>query len=470
MTSPIRKLPKAAAIYATGDFLIRAANFFILPLLTHYLSRREYGILGGVTPFTIFLGLALQLNLNVALMRFYSEFDDEQKRRQFTGTLMLFTILWSLAITILLNVTGPLLLDHIYREVRFEPYLRIGTWITLFNTMGILPLAMLQMQQRPGLHRLFALGTFAANTGFTLFFVVYARMGAYGALLGQLAGGGISAIAYLVLMHTHVEWTLVPGFLRTCLGFSLPLLVYALVGWFMDSSNRVFIERFISLDQLGLFNLASQFAMILGYLIAGIGLAFTPLFYETVKLPDGREILARFGVLYIAAALGLTLVVALLAGPAIQFLTEPRFHDASRIVPILTLTQALTAFWHLIVHPIMLKEKTKWLMIVTTITAAVSVGLNFWLVPAYGVIGAAATALFGNILLNTIVFVLSRRIYFVPYNYRRMAVAAVLALGLYLLASISPSLPMRVILAGVYPALLLGFGVVNKSQIRNLIR
>ncbi len=470
MTSPIRKLPKAAAIYATGDILIRAANFFLLPLLTHYMSPREYGILGSVTPFTLFLGLILQLNLNVAMMRFYGDFDDENKRRQFTGTLMLFTLAWASLLVVLLNILGPALLNHIYREVRFEPYLRVGTWIALCNTIGILPLAMLQMQQRPGMHRLFAMSTFALNAGFTLFFVIYLRMGAYGALLGQLIGAGAAAGAYLVLIRRHIELKIVRNMLKLCLAFSLPLLVCALGGWAMDTSNRIFIERLISLDQLGLFNLASQFSMILTYLLSGVGLAFAPLFYETVKMPGGKAVLARFGVLYIAAAAGFTLAVAVFSGPAIRLLTQPRFHDSARIVPILALTQALTAFWQLIVYPVMLKERTSWLMILVLISAAISIGLNFWLVPVFGVIGAALASLGGNLVLNAIVFLLSRRVYPVPYDYRRMGIALIVALALYLPASASPSIPLRLVLVAVYPVLLLAFGVVSREQIRRLVR
>jgi len=470
MSNPIRRLPMAAAIYASGDFLLKGASFLLLPLLTRYLAPRDYGIVGSVTAFSLLLGLVLQLNFNSAVMRFYGDFEDESERQEFTGSLIVFSIVWSIAIVVLLNIFGPVLLNHVYKEVRFEPYLRIGIWIALFNTMAVLPLALMQIQQRPGMHRLFTIGTFLLNTLFMLVFVVHFGMGAYGALIGQLIGSGIAAIAHLALARPYMTPAISGKVLRMCLGFSMPLLVYSLGGWAVDTSNRLFIERFVSLDQLGLFNIASQFAMILGYLLNGVGLAFTPLFYETVRMPDGARTLARFGLIYIAAAFGLGLLLAVFSKDAIDLMTQPRFHGAYRVVPILTATQALTSFWHLIVNPLMLKKRTGSLMGIMLGSAVVSIGLNVWLVPKYGIVGAALAALAGNVMLNVITSRFSIRAFPVPYDYQRIAIVTISAVTLCVAALTRSGFAARVAVVSLYPALLWASGVVDRTQLQGLLK
>src|SRR5205823_7319732 len=91
MSNPIRKLPLAATIYVTGDVLIKAASFFLLPVMTRFLSPEDYGILASVTAFVAVLSLLLQLNVNGALMRFYPEMADEHARQELVGTLVLFS-------------------------------------------------------------------------------------------------------------------------------------------------------------------------------------------------------------------------------------------------------------------------------------------------------------------------------------------------------------------------------------------
>src|SRR5438132_942451 len=109
------------------------------------------------------LSLFLQLNMNGALMRFYPEATDDRERRELVGTLVLFTLAWSLIIVLGLNLVGGRLLDNVYKGVRFQPYLRMATWIAFINSLTILPLCLVQMQQRPMMHRVLSLVGFLLN-------------------------------------------------------------------------------------------------------------------------------------------------------------------------------------------------------------------------------------------------------------------------------------------------------------------
>ena len=473
--NPIRRFPLAAAVYASGDFLIKASGFFLLPILTRYLSPADYGILAGVNAVALVLGVLFSLNLNSALMRLYGDCTDESERRNLVGSLILFSGAWALGVVILLNAVGPVLLDNVFKEVRFQPYIRIGTWIALLNSLTVLPLTLLQIQQRPLLHRTFALMSFSLNTGFTILFVVVFRMGAYGALVGQLVGGALAATPYMAFVRRHMNAVISPAVLKMCLAFSMPLLVYAIGGWFVDSSNRFFIERFMSLRDLGLFNVGNQIAMILGYMLNAAGLAFTPLFYETARLSEGPRILARFAGIYIAATLGLALVVAVFSRDAIRLLTQSQFHEAYAVVPILVLTQALTSFWHLIVSPLMLKNKTVRVMFSMLVCAAASIVFNFLLVPRYGIHGAAASSLLANLLLNAIVFFSSIRAYPVPYDYRRLGLTVLSAAVVYFVATRIPgettfaSVVGRSGIVALYPLLLIVLSIIDKTEVQRLL-
>jgi O-antigen/teichoic acid export membrane protein len=230
----------------------------------------------------------------------------------------------------------------------------------------------------------------------------------------------------------------------------------------------------VSLGQLGLFNVGTQFAMVLGLVLGGVGLAFTPLFYETIRLENGPHMLARFGLLYISCALGLGLVVSVFSRDAIRLLTQPEFYDAYRVVPILTATQALTAFWHLAVNPLMFKQRTGLLAGLVAVAAAISFGLNLWLVPDFGIIGAALSAMAANVVLNVMVFAVSIRVYRVPYNYGQMALIVTGAIGVYLAAGFVPardvsvSIAAKAFILALYPALLFRLGVLDKTSLSRI--
>ena len=474
--NPMRKLPMAAMIYATGDVLIKATNLLLLPILTRFLTPEDFGILASVTAFSAVLSLCLQLGLTNSLMRFYPDSTDDNERKQLVSTVVLFTAAWALLIVLVLNLLGGALLDHIFTNVRFDPYLRIGTWLALILTFNALPLTVLQMQQRPMLHRAFSLAGFLANVVFMLVFVVALRMGATGGLMAQLAGAAVTAIPSLFFLRRHVNFSMARNTLKTCLIFSLPLVLYALGGWVMDTSNRIFIERYVGLAELGLFNIGSQFAMILGFVLGAIGLALTPLFYEAARLDDAPEVLARFGLRYIACTLGLGLIVSVFSREAIQVFTQPAFHSAYHVVPILTATHALTGVWHLVVFPVMLKRKTGTLAGIMAVVAGLTFGLNLWLIPSYGIIGAALSPLIANLLLNLMVFSVSIRLYRIPYNYGRMGLVLLAAIGVYLAADwvatndLVISMVAKTLILAVYPGLLFRLGIVDRSNLSGILR
>lgn len=472
MQNPFRRLPTAALIYGMGDALTKAANFFLLPVITRFLTPKEYGILGAVMAFSIVLNLFLQLNLGGSVMRFYSFCPDDKSRRKLIGTLMLLMLGWSLLVVVLLNIVGATALNGIFRDIRFNPYLRLGTWLAFFTVIPVLPLVMLQMQQRPALYRAFTFLNFLLVTGGTLLFVVGFRLEALGYLIGQTVGAALMAVLFLLFAYRFISLSFAWPTVKMCLLFSLPLALYSLGGWAMNMSNRFFIERYVSLGELGLFNLGYQFAMILGLVLGAIGLAFTPIFYETVKRAEGPHLLARFGVFYIAGTLGLGLIISVFSKVAIQIMTQPAYHLAYRVVPILTATQCLKCIWHLIVNPLFLKKKTSYLAGLMTVAAGLSISLNFWLVPRYGITGAALAPFLANLFLTAAVFAISIRLYPVPYPYKHISLTFLSALLVYFASGLVGSqnellsISLKAIILGLYPALLLALGIVEIADLR----
>jgi len=474
--NPMRKLPWAAMIYVTGDVLIKATNLLLLPVLTRFLTPADFGVLASVTAFSTVLSLLLQLGLGNSLMRFYPDAESDDVRRRLVGTIVLATAVWALAVVLLLNIAGNTLLNGLYTSVRFEPYLRIGTWIAFITTLNSLPLTVLQMQQRPMLYRVFSITGFTANVIFMLLFVVILRMGATGGLLAQAFGAAVMAMPSLFFLRRHMNFAISGETLKACLLFSIPLLLYGVAGWVMDTSNRIFIERHAGLNELGLFNIGSQFAMILGFVLGATGIALTPLFYETIRLANAAEVMARFAVRYIACTFGLGLIVSVFSREAIQLFTQPAFHNAYQVVPILTATQTLTAVWHLVVFPVMLRRRTGALAGIMGLIACLSFGLNSLLVPRYGIVGAALSPFLANLALNLVVFVFSSRLYHVPYNYGRIGLVLLCAACVYTATNwvvtndLMTAIISKTIIVGLYPAVLMWLGILERSALTSFLR
>jgi O-antigen/teichoic acid export membrane protein len=473
VASLLKRLAGASMIYGLGDLLTRSASFLLIPIYTRVLTPADYGILSSVSIMNAALSMFLGLSLNGALARLHYEIEDPEQRRTLYGTLFCFLLSWAGLLVVLLNTVGAPILDGLFRSVRFAPYLRLGTWIALMGGVSLLPLTMLQVQQRPLLYRAFTTASFLLTTGFILLFVVGFRWGALGSLYGQLIGGAVMALAYLVLMARHIRWTVSKDYLKVSLTFSLPLVVYAWGGLFNDLADRFFVERYTNLAELGWYNLASQYCLIITMIFNAVNMAWLPIFFETAKRTDAKMIFARYGELILGGALGLTVGMVVLAHEAIGLLAAPAFYPARQLVPLLAIMNLLnTPVWIVLVNPIFLVKQTRHLPWLTAVAGASNVLLNLWLTPRFGMMGAALATLLSSAVLAILAYIVVNKYYPIPYNYRRMGLTALAAslilVAAYLLHTDNPwiSILLKIMALSLYPVLLSLFGVITRAEIQ----
>jgi O-antigen/teichoic acid export membrane protein len=118
-------------------------------------------------------------------------------------------------------------------------------------------------------------------------------------------------------------------------------------------------------------------------------------------------------------------------------------------------------------------RQTKFNWVAATLAALLNFGLNLWLIPAYGMLGAAYATLAGYVLLMLVRTWNAQKIYRVEYQWRRV-VSILLAAGV--LTAIGVTLPQSMVLAIgltlVYPLVLapLGFYLpAERERLRRLL-
>jgi O-antigen/teichoic acid export membrane protein len=116
-------------------------------------------------------------------------------------------------------------------------------------------------------------------------------------------------------------------------------------------------------------------------------------------------------------------------------------------------------------------RQTQFNWVVSGIAAAVNIGLNFALIPPYGMMGAAISTLAAYLTLFAGMVVNSSRVYPVDYQWRRVATLTGVAVGLTLAGSV-PDVPLAVaiLIALAYPVVLLPLGFYLPAERRRLRR
>lgn len=473
----LRKLVGASAVYGLGSVLVRGLAFLLLPLYTRYLSPAEYGIVALAITCTVVLGLLYPLGLRGAVSRMWYEEGSLEERRERIGTLWIAMVLAAGAMALALDRAGPWLAGVLLPEVPFHPYLRLAVWTAFLGVLGIVPLVLLQAQERPRAYVVLSVGTALGTTALTVWLVVRGG-GAEGYLRGALIGAAVAAVPYLALTFRQVRPVWRGGVLLPALAFGLPLVPHAVAGWALEMSDRAILTRFLPLSDVGVYALGYQLGAAMGLLTGAFNAAWVPFLFGALKeeAEAAHPRLARLVTYYAFALCFVGLGWSLLVEHALPLLAGAGFQEAHRITPWVVGGYVLSGLYLVPTNLLFWRRRTTVIPLVTVVAGAVNVGLNLWLVPRYGSIAAAWSTLVAYALLLLLTWWSAERLLRFPYEYRRLGLMAGLALTLFLAGRLlpfpNPALEVagRVLLWLTFPFGLLALGALDRAELAVLTR
>jgi O-antigen/teichoic acid export membrane protein len=119
-----------------------------------------------------------------------------------------------------------------------------------------------------------------------------------------------------------------------------------------------------------------------------------------------------------------------------------------------------------------ISKRTRMTPIICTIAAVVNVGLNFWVIPRWGIRGAGATTVIGYAVLLLLGWLNAERGYPVSYDWARvgrvtLVVVAIIALSQWVIPGTGVvALVVRVLLAALFPLTLVPVGGLTRADVR----
>ena len=431
-----RRLFDRSAIYAVGLLLLRGMSFLLIPLYTRYLDRAEYGIVAVAASVTAVLAVLGPLSLHGALARLYFDAESHADRKRIAGALWVATVLVSGVFALLLDRLGEQWSSVLLPDVPFQPYIRLAIWTAFLTTFGLVPLNLLQIEERPGFYVKVTVAGTLVTTLCIIWLVVVRGMGAFGYVLGTFIGSALLAVPYAVLAMRmsilRLRWSVT----RAALIYSLPLVPHAVAGWVLELSDRALLQRFVPLTELGLYALGYQLASLLTMAATAINFAWTPYMYGVVRdRPDTARIeLGRMTTYYVALLCALGLGVALLGGDILRVMTEPPFHGAYRVVPLVVLGLLFNGLYLVPANLLFLKSRTGLIPLVTIAAGAVNVALLLWLAPRFGILAGAWATAVGYAVMLLLVWIAAQSVFRLAYEYGRLGILLAAACSIFLTA------------------------------------
>ena len=472
----IGRLAKQSLVYGIGGIVSRFVAIFLLRVYTHYLPPKSYGAVALILATEAVMVILLRAGIQNAFFRFYYLTTDPIKRRTVVRTSFWYTMTVATVGLALGLFFAPEIASFLGLTAGQTNLVRAGA-VFLWGDMNYQQqTAFFRAEQRSISYAIASVSNVAITICATVLLVIVFRQGPLGLIVGNFTGTLCVYTALLVYRLPVLGFEFDRRLYRAMEHFGLPLLPSALALWATKFSDRFFVNHYLGLDKAGVYTFGVQIASALVLAITAFQLAWPAFAYSIEDDEEARRtyayVLTYFLYLMTWAAVALSLLA-----PALAHLLAPHNHKywpGAGVVPVLAFGSVIFAGYSVVVISIGRVRKTGANWIITGLGALANVGLNIWLIPRIGMIGAAWSLLGAYGAMFIAMSWHAQRLFHVPYQWRRVVTVLGVGAGLVLAGkALSVSTLLAIAFAAAYPVLLFFFAFYQASerkQIAGLIR
>jgi O-antigen/teichoic acid export membrane protein len=307
-----------------------------------------------------------------------------------------------------------------------------------------------------------------------LYFIVVLRRGVEGLIIAGLISAALFATLYLILLARDLRPALSLPILRRMLKFGIPLVPVGLSSLLLTMADRYFLKHFSTIDQVGLYSLGYHIGMVMLLAENAFQLAWPPHRFAIAKQPNAKHQFARILTYYLLAFGFLCMALSLLAKELLMIMATPKFYPAAAVVPLIALSYIFSGVRHMTNTGLAIMNKNYYVPPIIVGSALLNLGLNYILIPPYGMMGAAWATILSYLIFVIVQTLVNLHYYYIHYEYGRMAKLALTWGIIYGVSHLiqTPSLwiniGLKCLLLFAYPFVLHGIRFYEKKELESL--
>lgn len=425
----LRAFLKDSAIYAIPTVASRGLALFLIPLYTRVLSPADYGSLDLFMAFAGIVALTVGLEVHQAVARFYQQEPSPERKMLYASSAFWLSLLNNSIFAVIALAFLPSIAPWIMGREGLETAFAIGIaqiWITsvLYMVQG-----QLRWQLRSVKYAIVSLVLVSATAVISVWTTVFLGWGLVGFMLGNAVGTVPACLLGLWWSRDSIRFRVNISVLVEMLRYSVPLVVSSIAVWLNLYVDRMMINRFLSIGDVGLYGIAYRFAAVSSVMMIAFQTALTPLIYAHFNDPNAPRELARLLRYFAFLALAFCLALSIFAIDVLTLMTTPEYYASAPTVAILAPATLLSSMY-VFTPGIAIAKKTHLMIWINVCGAIFNVVLTLTLIPLLGVNGAAIATLATSSMIFSSYVILGQLHYPIPYDWRRLGLTTGLAISL----------------------------------------
>ena len=374
-----------------STMLLRGISLFTAPLFSRLLGPSGYGVVSLYTVWVGVAAIAFTLQTHGTLVNARVEYPQEQQNA-YQSSVMTLSLLfylvcsavviaflpqvsrmlklpWVLVLLILFHAFGSFCLNFLNSKFTYEFKADKNMYVSVGLTLTTVVLSVILILLMPD----------SIN--------YYGRILALSLTYGIL---GITVCSYVLskgkTFYNREYWTL-------ALTLALPVVFYSLSDLLLGQCDRVMLQWMMDTDMVGQYSLAYNFGGIMFTIFGALNNSWVPFYFDDMK-QQRREAMHRQAGNFLELFTVLSVGFILLAPEVYHIFAGRKFWSGTNLIPIFVSSYYLNFLCTFPVNYEYYYKKTKAVAIITVGTSLLNLGLNYVLIGAMGVSGAAlATAI-----------------------------------------------------------------------------
>jgi O-antigen/teichoic acid export membrane protein len=475
IAAEIQTAVRHTAVYGLGNALAKFIGFLMIPFYTHYLNPVDYGILEILDLSMSLLGMFLAMGMTAAMLRCYAAADSDEAQRGVVGSAFLFAAVTGLIVFGLAFRAIPAVSAMIFGPKTPPVYLLTAFASFIIGYIVNVPRTYLRAREASGWFVGVETATLLLMLVLNIVFIAVLRIGLMGILCSSIVAAGLQLIVLTGWMLRRVPMRYSSPALHRMLAFGLPLMFSNMAVFTLNFADRFFLQHLRSLDVVGIYAVGYKFAFMLNFLLVQpFYTMWQSRMYVAHKNPRHGLIFRQMCILYSVLLISAGLTLAVFSPEIVHLMVGPQFADCQEVIPVVALAYVFYGLGYFAETGMLLRDRTKLVGLLGACAAILNLGLNYFLISWFGMMGAAWATLLSFAALALGSYILSESVYPLHLGVERVLAALGLGIALYWVSRAAPqplavALVAKVALCVAFPLLLWKMRVLSEAETATII-
>ena len=375
-------LIKNTVIFTIGNLATKFISFFLVPLYTNTLSTTEYGTVDLVSTICNVLAPIMILNISESVMRFSLDREADYSQILSIGILIYF---FSLILGLLIFPINSLvpLTDEYSIYIYFNTVMYAGSQLFLCYLRG---------KERLAAYAIGGVIQTLTLACFNIFFLLNLKLGIHGYFLSMILSSaitmfyaGVSGKVWTVIYHFSINKNLFMQMVK----YSIVLIPNTFMWWIMNASDRIMVTAIVGAAANGIYAISYKLPTLVSTFTGIFNQAWS---YSAIK-EEGSEDEVEFNNKVLNTLISFSMLVGIglltVAKPFLKLYVSFAYFEAWRYIPFLTIGCIYLTLGTFMATSYTVHKDSFGYLFSAMFGAVFNIALNFWLIPAIGVYGAA---------------------------------------------------------------------------------